>query len=116
MICLSCKSKKLNNIYDFGLIPLVNAFYKNKLKSNKKYRLNLVYCSFCKVLQLSGTPKENLIFENYKHISSASEDNLKHLKRFSDFIFFKYKDKKKILEIGCNDGSLLKFLSKKKFY
>jgi 2-polyprenyl-3-methyl-5-hydroxy-6-metoxy-1,4-benzoquinol methylase len=115
MICLSCKSNKLINIYDFGLIPLVNSFHKNKSLSNAKFRLNLKCCSSCRVMQLVNTPKEALIFKNYKHISGASEDNLMHLKKFSSFIFSRYKNKKKILEIGCNDGSLLRFMHKKKF-
>ena len=35
MSCVACKKKAFSNIYDFGLIPLVNNFTKEK-KSKQK--------------------------------------------------------------------------------
>lgn len=115
MDCLSCKSN-LENIYNFGSIPLVNNFLKNKKNSNKKYKLNLVVCKKCNILQLKNTPSEKIIFNTYKHISSASKDNVKHLYKVANLIRKKYKNKKtKVLEVGSNDGTLLKILSKYNF-
>lgn len=114
MTCLSCKSK-LQTIYNFGKIPLVNSFNKIKKISNKKFNLNLKVCKKCKILQLTNFPKKEEIFRNYKHTSSGSEDNLKHLNLFSNIIKKKIRKNSKILEIGSNDGSLLNFLSKMGF-
>ena len=61
MTCLSCKSK-LQTIYNFGKIPLVNSFNKNKKISNKKFNLNLTVCKKCKILQLTNFPKKEEIF------------------------------------------------------
>jgi cyclopropane fatty-acyl-phospholipid synthase-like methyltransferase len=110
--CLSCHSKVIT-IYNFGKVPLVNNFHKSNFVSNKKYLLNLCVCKKCKVLQLQDTPNENKMYSNYKHFSSASEDNLNHLKDLSDFIKNQFSKNSTILEIGCNDGSLLSVLKKK---
>ena len=52
MSCVACKKKAFSNIYDFGLIPLVNNFTKEKKKANKKYRLEIVYCKECYLVQI----------------------------------------------------------------
>jgi D-mycarose 3-C-methyltransferase len=110
--CLICHSK-IFSIYNFGKIPLVNSFSKNFFVSNKKFLLNLCVCKSCKVCQLSNTPNEKKIYTNYKHSSSDSIDNLNHLKNLSIFLKKKFEKKKKILEVGCNDGSLLSLLEDK---
>lgn len=110
--CLVCNSK-IFSIYNFGKIPLVNSFSKNFFISNRKFILNLCVCKNCKVCQLANTPNEKKIYTNYKHSSSDSIDNLKHLKNLSIFLKKKFKKKNTILEIGCNDGSLLLLLENK---
>jgi cyclopropane fatty-acyl-phospholipid synthase-like methyltransferase len=111
-ICLSCRSE-IFTIYNFGKVPLVNNFHKSNFASNKKYLLNLCVCKKCKVLQLQNSPKENKMYSNYKHFSNASEDNLNHLKKFSNYIKNQFSKDSIILEIGCNDGSLLRILKER---
>jgi len=111
--CLSCTKNSLIKFLDFKKIPLVNAFSKNIKLSNKKYKLQVMICKICFVCQLKDTPNEKKIFEDYSHFSSASKDNVLHLKKLSKFISSNFKPKnKKILEVGCNDGTLLNFLKK----
>lgn len=113
MKCLSCKKNDLIKFLDFKKIPLVNGFSKNKKMSNKKYKLQVMICKSCYVCQLKDTPNEKKIFEDYSHFSSASKDNVLHLKKLSKFILSNFRSKnKKILEVGCNDGTLLEFLKK----
>lgn len=113
--CLICNSKVFS-IYNFGKIPLVNSFSKNFSISNKKFLLNLCVCKSCKVCQLANTPNEKKIYTNYKHSSSDSIDNLNHLKKLSVILKKKFKKNNKILEVGCNDGSLLSLLENKYKY
>lgn len=110
--CLVCNSK-IFSIYNFGKIPLVNSFSKKFSISNKKFLLNLCVCKNCKICQLSNTPDEKKIYSNYKHSSSDSIDNLNHLKNLSTFLKKKFKKQNRILEVGCNDGSLLHLLKNK---
>jgi SAM-dependent methyltransferase len=52
-----------------------------------------------------------MLFEEYHHVSGASQGNVEHLKKVSEIINERVKNKPiKIFEVGCNDGTLLKFL------
>jgi 2-polyprenyl-3-methyl-5-hydroxy-6-metoxy-1,4-benzoquinol methylase len=115
MKCLSCKSRKILSIYNFGKIPLVNSFSENFKISNKKYRLDLVVCKNCKTCQLNKAPHGDIIFKNYKFFSSASVDTVKHFKSIVSIVKKNFPNCKNILEIGCNDGTLLSLLDNKNF-
>jgi 2-polyprenyl-3-methyl-5-hydroxy-6-metoxy-1,4-benzoquinol methylase len=110
--CISCKSAVVHCI-DLGKIPLVNEFRYNFIK--KKYPLSMGVCKTCRLFQIEKNISPKKIFTQYSHLSGASQTNIKHLKNVYNFIIKKKKisSKSKILEIGCNDGSLLKILNKK---
>ena len=110
MSCVACKNKTFKNIYDFGKIPLVNNFTKHKKNAKKKYRLEIVYCNKCYLVQIRKNVNPKILFKNYKHISSGSKFNVEHLKSISD-IGLNLKNSK-VLEIGSNDNSLLKNFDK----
>lgn len=113
MKCISCSSNKLIPCIDLGSIPLVNNF-KSKPEL-KKYSLKMGVCQKCKLLQIIKNIDPKKMFSNYAHISSGSKSNLKHLDNFKTFVEknFKVNHETKILEIGSNDGSLIKLFEKK---
>ena len=46
--CISCNSKNLYSIYNFGNLPLSNEFVKKeKKKKIKQYKLNIIVCKKC---------------------------------------------------------------------
>jgi 2-polyprenyl-3-methyl-5-hydroxy-6-metoxy-1,4-benzoquinol methylase len=106
MSCVACKNDFFFRIYDFGPIPLVNNFTKNQINAKKKYRLDIVYCSKCYLVQIKKNVNPKTLFRNYKHISSGSKVNVEHLKSISK-LGLNLKSTN-ILEIGSNDNSLLK--------
>ncbi len=110
MSCIACKNKTFKNIYDFGSIPLVNNFTKQEKHAKKKYKLDIVYCSKCYLVQIRKNVNPKILFKNYKHISSGSKFNVNHLKSISK-LGLNLKNSK-ILEIGSNDNSLLKNFNK----
>lgn len=110
MSCVACKNSDFFSIYDFGSIPLVNNFTLNKKEAKKKYRLDIVCCSKCFLVQIRKNINPKTLFQNYKHISSGSKLNVSHLKSINK-IGLNLKNSK-ILEIGSNDNSLLKNLIK----
>jgi len=106
MSCVACKNNIFKDIYDFGMMPLVNNFTKQKKNAKKKYRLDIVYCNKCYLVQIRKNVNPKVLFKDYKHISSGSKINVEHLKSISD-LGLNLKNSK-ILEIGSNDNSLLK--------
>lgn len=106
MSCVACKNDVFYSIYDFGLIPLVNNFTKNQINAKKKYKLEIVYCDKCYLVQIRKNVNPKILFKNYKHISSGSKINIKHLETTSKLSL--KSQNSNILEIGSNDNSLLK--------
>jgi hypothetical protein len=99
------------NIYNFGEIPLVNAFNIEKSVASVRYPLSLNVCTECWVCQLDNVPEQDAIFKNYMHFSGASIDNTKHLKQTA-FEIDKYLHRNsRVLEVGCNDGTFLSCLN-----
>jgi len=112
-------SKCINDNYpvdeciNLGSIPIVNNF--NSKVQKTKYNLTMGLCRKCKLFQIQKNINPSKLFSNYAHISSGSKSNLQHIKNVFNFINRQKKIKKttRILEIGCNDGSLLNFFRKK---
>ena len=106
------KNKNLHLIYDFGLMPHVNNY---KLKDDKgsvpKYPLRLMYCDDSKLLRLDSMPDRENIYRDYDHLSSASSANAKHLESIAENINNSESTGKIILEVGCNDATLLRGLN-----
>ncbi len=113
--CRLCGNKKLKQIYNFG-----NHFVSNfvdKVSINKGIRapLNLVYCKICQLLQLEHSAPQEIMYKKFywykSGVTKTMRDGLKEL----------YLDIKKnceiksgdvILDIGANDGTLLKYFKK----
>lgn len=108
-----CDGSKVDQCIDLGSIPLVNNF-KKKIQL-KKYSLSMGLCRKCKLFQIQKNIEPKLLFNNYAHVSSGSKSNLAHIKKVFNKIckIKKVNQKTKILEIGCNDGSLLNIARKK---
>ena len=73
-------------------------------------------CKKCSLVQLLHTTNKNILYKNYWYQSGVNKTMRQHLKGIVK-ILLKIKNKKKnnlnVLDIGCNDGTLLKFYPKK---
>jgi len=112
--CRACYSKKLLNIISFG-----NLYLSDFLKTNKKppkYPLALVLCQNCSLLQLGHTTPPSLLYtDNYGYksgINQTMKDQLKEIAEKSMRKLNNRKGKITAVDIGANDGTLLKFYSK----
>ena len=118
--CRLCTSSKLDEIIDFGKIPLGNNLCNTKLisKKAKVFNLKLIRCSKCKHFQLNYevSPKE-LYATNYTYLSGVGTSFIKHFNNYERWIKKKCKLSKQdmVLDIGSNDGTCLKAFKKKGF-
>ena len=114
--CRFCQGTKFIKILDFGNVPLAGGFLKEKDFANEKfYPLDLKLCQDCYLVQVTNVvPSEVLFTENYFFFSSAIQTLVDHFSAFAREIndcFLNGIDKPQILEIGSNDGVLLRPLS-----
>lgn len=110
--CRICKNGDLQKILSLGKTPPANSFLpKKKLKEKEDYfPLALNICPLCRQLQLSHVVHPDLLFRNYVYVSSTSPVFVKHFEDYAKSVWGKLKLKKGdlVIDIGSNDGILLK--------
>lgn len=112
--CRACYSKKIFNVISFG-----NLYLSDFVKTNKKpqkYPLALVLCQKCSLLQLRHTTPASLLYtDNYGYKSGINQTMKDQLKEIAEKSIEKVKNRKKkiiAIDIGANDGTLLRFYPK----
>lgn len=109
--CRFCSSKKIIKIIDFGDVGLAGGFLLPKnFKNEKKYPQQLYFCEDCFLLQIINKVDAKLLFKDYFYFSSAISTLRKHFRAYAEEITkeFLIPESSIVLEIGCNDGILLK--------
>lgn len=105
--------KNLKLLINFGKMPLGNGFIdatKFKKKKEYKYEMKLGYNKYLDLVQLYKNPSPKKMFnKDYAFLSSSSNLMKIHFEKYSDQLKKMIKKKKfSIMEVGCNDGILLK--------
>lgn len=108
--CLSVDS--LQVIYDFGKVPLAGNFpTKKELMDTPTYQLSLLLCEKCSLVQTNSIISAKVLFSDYRYKSSIGLT--KHFQSYTEWFKTKFGlDDYKILEIGCNDGVLMRPMHK----
>jgi len=115
--CQICNHNKLIKIISLGKItPCDSLIEKKRLNFNqKKYPLNLFKCQKCGLVQIDYVvdPKE-LFHINYPYRSGITKDLKNNLEKISSHVSknIKFHKKKFVIDIGSNDGSILKGFKK----
>lgn len=110
--CRLCKAKNLKKVLDLGKTPPANSFLKISQLKDKEDFFPLVvnFCTHCSQLQLSHVVKPEILFRHYVWVSSTSPVTVAHFEEYAGSVFDNIKLKKGdlVVEIGSNDGVLLK--------
>mgnify|MGYP001320851116 CR=1 FL=1 len=118
--CQICNSKKIERIISLGATGLCDTLltYKETKSKEKSYPLNLMRCKNCQLLQLDYIVNNKELFHlNYPYKSSITKPLVKLLQGTPVYLKQKFKFSKNPLaiDIGSNDGTLLKGFKKVKF-
>ena len=115
MTCSFCNSKNYETLVDFGDMALAGGFLKpNSFDSEKKYPMTLIFCKDCFSVQILEKIDPVEMFNDYFYFSSAINTLTDHFGEYAREVKEKFEldSDSKVLEFGCNDGVLLKPLSK----
>jgi len=113
--CKIC-NKDANQIISFGKMPIANGFISEITDKEFFYNLSVAFCENCFMVQLMETVKPGMLFnDNYQFISSTSKVMEEHFQNNAKEILKKISLKVKpfVVELGCNDGIMLKHLAKR---
>ena len=101
-------------IIDFGPMPIANNFTDSPAKDAYRFKLSASFCEFCSLLQIDEQPQPDLMFhDHYPFFTGLSSSMTKH---FGEMVELHLGESKKnsasmfVVEIGCNDGTLLDFV------
>ena len=110
MNCRICNSNNLKLGLDLGYQPPSDEFVKEEdLKTlHTNYPLQLYYCRTCGLVQLGFTvPKETLFNNDYPYETGVNSQGIEHFRELANSVYSKFKPKH-VIDIGSNDGTLLK--------
>ena len=112
-----CKGKNLKKVISLKPTPPANAFL-TKASLNKKehfFPLEVNFCSDCGQLQLTHVVSPEVLFRDYVYVSSTSPVFVAHFQEYAQDLTTRFKLNKNslVLDIGSNDGILLRPLKQK---
>ena len=116
--CRLCFKKKFLRIHDFGNHYVSNFVSKNNINKGIRAPLNLIYCNNCKLLQLEHSAPQEIMYKKFYWYRSGVTNTMKVALKD---IFLKIKKMSllekgdTILDIGANDGTLLKYFKNSGF-
>ena len=109
--CRLCGGSQLITFLDFGNMPLAGGFLSaEEFAGEKTYPLEAVVCGNCHLVQTSAVINPDVLFRHYFYLSSTTETLRAHFKGLAILLREQLlpKDDPFVVEIGCNDGVLLK--------
>ncbi|OGH64486.1 MAG: hypothetical protein A2821_03120 [Candidatus Magasanikbacteria bacterium RIFCSPHIGHO2_01_FULL_41_23] len=113
LTCQICRADNLKNILNLGHQPIVQEYLRAEElhESETRYPLNLVRCSNCSLVQIDYVPEPGKVFfPDYPYRTGLTSMLIRNFLELADVLEKKYELKPKdlIVDIGSNDGTLLK--------
>jgi SAM-dependent methyltransferase len=105
--CLACGAASVVPALDLGLAPPANLLTPDRDTDVPSYPLALMACPVCGHGQLSHFMAPEALFSHYLYASGTSGTLNAYFAWFRDQIAAAYPCDRRVLEIACNDGSLL---------
>jgi len=116
--CRVCGSSALTKVISLGEQYLQGSFIKpgKEIPPNRKILTSLVRCdpvrdeNACGLLQMEHSVPPEILYSAYWYRSGTNDTMRKHLKGITEEAVSLIETQKcRVLDIGCNDGTLLKF-------
>jgi SAM-dependent methyltransferase len=100
--CLCCGEDRFDLVIDLGEQVPANAVH-DCLEEQRSYPLRMMRCLECGHMQLDRSVDPFELYDDYPYITGVSESMVRHLRGLASVVG----PHKRVLEIGCNDGTLL---------
>jgi methylation protein EvaC len=107
--CRLCGESALREFLDLGRQPLANKYpTQPQFASEEFFPLAVYFCTNCKNVQLGTVISRARMFEDYYYLSSVNAGLVRHFEKLAE----KLASAKFVLDVGSNDGILLRPLKR----
>lgn len=110
--CLICGSKELTCYLSLGSAAPANSYLTKPQLQQKEFKapLEVYFCRNCHLAQLLHIVDRSYIYRHYDYFSSTSPMLIKHFEQYATEVFSRFPNQAKqlVVDIGSNDGVLLK--------
>lgn len=109
MKCLLCRQDTAVEFLNPGMQPLANKYpTKDQFANEDFFPLVIHFCTTCKNVQLGQIVSRERMFTDYYYLSSVNPGLVRHFEEFAKQL----KNARFVVDIGSNDGILLRPLKK----
>lgn len=110
MKCDLCGDGDPVEFLNLGNQPLANKYpVEAQFASEDFFPLKVYFCAHCKNVQLGTVVSRARMFEDYYYLSSVNQGLVRHFEKLAD----KLRTARFVVDVGSNDGILLKPLKKR---
>ena len=117
--CRLCDATTLERVVHLDPIPPADQYVSQDQLGQRQelFPLDLSYCLSCCHLQLLDVVNPDILFRDYLYTTSTSPGLVEHFRRYADSIAarFPYPEGSLVVELGSNEGVLLRFFKDKGF-
>jgi SAM-dependent methyltransferase len=108
--CVICESPRTKKFLDLGYQPNGNELLKDKHLDTIRTKLLFYFCSNCFSIFQNNTFSDQEMYSDHPYLTSHNKQYVQELRNFAELINHEANltPGDLVLDIGCNDGSLLK--------
>lgn len=111
--CRGCGSTSLDYAFGMDAMPLAGGFAESvaHAAAATRYPMEWYWCSTCGLVNVGEDVPDDVLFRHYRYASSEVPGLVRHFDEYAAFLRDRLgSEPLRIVEIGCNDGVLLRRL------
>ena len=109
--CMNCGSFDLHQFIDLGDQPNGNHFPTEEMKDQELvFPFSMLVCQTCHQVQLEEFPSPEFMFANHPYVTGVNMPVVDHFDKLAQRTVERFRIPKEslVVDIGCNDGTLLR--------